>query len=1253
MARGSDSNRHIGSEELPGLLEEFRRLGNPSLDLGEIHRHLTICSTCREQFEELAALDRQLLERPLMTMQPNESAPRSGDCPDATIWRDIAGGLTPPDQTLPLVEHASSCDLCGPLLRGAIAEFTALGSELSEAEYKQISELESARAPWQQKLAQRITSTPQPNPDRPTGSWWEKFRKGMSVPRLALAGSMAAVIAAGSLVVLYTNDYRNQPAEASRLLASAYTEKRTLELRIAGAAYAPLRVTRGPEASFTNRPAALLKAEALIAVQIASHPGDPAWLQAQAQADVLEGKYDAAVESLRRALELEPNSPAYRIDLATAYFQRAQASNRKEDLGAAYEHLSKALEMHPDDPVALFNRALVAEHQFLYHQALDDWNRYLQIDPHSAWSIEAREAAERVSTTLKNHDSSEALPLLSPAQIAAAVEKSKPPVEMAPRVIDGINDGINDRVNDGVTDQVVDKRIEEYLHAAVRTWLPQAFPAAGTNNADLVADKDASKAIFFLADLTSRQHGDRWLADLLRGSRDAHFPQAVNALARAAQANDAGDYDVSRQQAVLAEQLFAKSGNKAGALRAQFERIFADQLTRHSEDCRQESIAAEKQSRLYPYAWLQIQLELEQSVCSDLMDDLGGYEKIAERAQKSAVQAGYGLLYLRAVVFVGESKFNTGDASDGWKLINTGLEQYWSSDVPPIRGYGLYALLASQVEFSRQPNLRLALWQEGVDMIDADEDLRMRGAAHGIMAAAANEAHRPGVAKAQYRESERLYSLAPQTEAIRSLRLESEVRAIQVDLREGSSQNALSRLTAMHEQVQGISNDEFAQLFYSTLGEAQLRSHHAAEAEQAYRSALVLAERNLASLDSEAQRTRWSKDAAPVYLGLAEAELGQGREQESLDVFEWYLAAPERVGRGGRNSSPDRAPLHLPSISGRLPVLSDQTTLAFAALPDGVAVWVYDDRGVSSKWIPRSSPELEELAVDFSAQCSDPNSDLRALRRNSRHLYEALIAPSEEHLVPGRPLVIEAEGWLARVPFEALLDAKGHYLIERASLVHSLGQDSQSRLHSSAAISPDMPMLAVGSSASSAGDELGSLPDVSAEAQAVAGDFHSAQLLKGDNATLSAIQSDLPAAAVFHFAGHALSAPEKTGLLLQSEDGNVDTPRLMDAGTVRHLDTGRLQLAVLSACSTASGSGASGFDNIADAFVRDGVPHVVASRWPVDSAGTQAFIQDFYRNALSGQPVSEAIRLTSRKMMANPSTSHPYYWSEFAAYGRP
>jgi len=36
-----------------------------------------------------------------------------------------------------------------------------------------------------------------------------------------------------------------------------------------------------------------------------------------------------------------------------------------------------------------------------------------------------------------------------------------------------------------------------------------------------------------LADLTSQQHGDRWLADLLHDSSAQQFPQSVTALARA------------------------------------------------------------------------------------------------------------------------------------------------------------------------------------------------------------------------------------------------------------------------------------------------------------------------------------------------------------------------------------------------------------------------------------------------------------------------------------------------------------------------------------------------------------------------------------------------------------------------------------------------------------------------------------------------------------------------------------------------
>ena len=112
-------------------------------------------------------------------------------------------------------------------------------------------------------------------------------------------------------------------------------------------------------------------------------------MEAAGQAAILDGRYDEAVAMLRRAVPLTPHTSALLTDLATAFFQRGNKQNRQEDFGAAYEYLSEALQIEPNEPVALFNRAIVGERQFLYHQALTDWAQYLQADAGSEWVEEA------------------------------------------------------------------------------------------------------------------------------------------------------------------------------------------------------------------------------------------------------------------------------------------------------------------------------------------------------------------------------------------------------------------------------------------------------------------------------------------------------------------------------------------------------------------------------------------------------------------------------------------------------------------------------------------------------------------------------------------------------------------------------------------------------------------------------------------------------------------------------------------------
>ena len=757
-----------------------------------------------------------------------------------------------------------------------------------------------------------------------------------------------------------------------------------------------------------------------------------------------------------------------------------------------------------------------------------------------------------------------------------------------------------------------------------------------------------------MANLTSQQHKDRWLSDLLSGSSAPAFPQAAASLSRAARANQTGDFDVSRQEAVRAEQLFRVSGNQAGVLRAQFEQIYALQIIRQSETCRRQASTALAASEKYPYRWLQIQLGLEKGVCSTLMQDLGTYGATARRAMEQAQETGHASVYLRALYFAAEDQSEKGNRQGSWKLASAGLERYWSGQSPALRAYTLYFHLAYITE--NEVDLKVALFREAVTLSDSDSDPLVRAIGHQYFANAAVAAGESRLAEQQYAEAARLYALAPRTGASLASYLENEIGTAQLDAYLGKFGDAFAHLTSVQSQVRTISNNYVAQRFYSTLGELQLRRHREAEAEQALRPALALAERSLVSLHSQTERTTWSKDAAPVYLAMVQAQLLQGRKQEALETYEWYLRAAERVGvdQGPRGRLSNQPQPDSSELASRLPLLSKATVLVYAASRDGLALWTYDNRGVTGQWLAEPTGDLQELSARFSALAADPQSSTSALQRDARSLYAVLIAPVDHQLAPGRTLVIEADGWLAQVPFEALRDSSGRYLVERTPIVHSLGQDSYARGDNEVPITRDLPALVVGSTASPQAEGLVPLPDVAAEADAVAGDFHSPLVLKGGEATLSAVKQSLPAVAIFHFAGHSLVTPGREGLLLQSGSRQARGVSLLDADTVRQLNLHNLQVAVLSACSTSSGTGGSrGFRSVTEALLRAGVPHVVASRWAVDSVVTRAFVEDFYHNALSGQPVSEALRQTSRKMLADSRTAHPYYWSAFSAYGQP
>lgn len=105
--------------------------------------------------------------------------------------------------------------------------------------------------------------------------------------------------------------------------------------------------------------------------------------QVLAQALIMKGDYDKAIEELTTAMELSPQDVSIMNDLVVA---QAAKENYHEALIVA----NKVLTINPKYLPALFNRALIYQQVKQYKNAHSDWNNYLELDDTSAWAIEGQ-----------------------------------------------------------------------------------------------------------------------------------------------------------------------------------------------------------------------------------------------------------------------------------------------------------------------------------------------------------------------------------------------------------------------------------------------------------------------------------------------------------------------------------------------------------------------------------------------------------------------------------------------------------------------------------------------------------------------------------------------------------------------------------------------------------------------------------------------------------------------------------------------
>jgi CHAT domain-containing protein len=1193
-------DKHLDSDELDKLVspQGTSASGSEQLseqDLGEAQRHVESCQACSRKVQVYKSVQGEILRM----RAPNPSPP-TAECIGDAEWLEVAAGLYPDAKTRELMKHAAQCGHCGPLLKKA-AE--TLLDETTPSEETLLTSLSSARPEWQKNMAATLRdSVGVRGSDREKKGgpqWWQTLFSGPR-PAVALAGIAAAVMAGWLGLSML------RPPSAEKLLARAYTEHRTLEVRIPGAKFAPMRVERAAGGSSLDKSPSLLKAEALIADNLRKTPNDPAWLQAKARADLLDGNYESAIKSLQRALETQADDPALLTDLASAYFERAESADRAVDYGNAIEALGKVLAESPDDPVVLYNRALVCERLFLYTQTVEDWQHYLRVDPNGEWAEDVRKRLAALQEKLKKHAERLAEPLLTPQEIAATG-----PEDTAIR-------------------EKIDARIEDYLNVAVTEWLPKAYPAGTQSD---VATSDVLAALQAVADVASRKHRDQWLVDVLT-SRPAQSPLGIQALSQGVQMNETAEYGSAEKVALASESYLAASTGEGPLLvRARLEHLIAVNRRFEGTNCRQIADLAEKELGERPYMWIRAQLLLERANCAGAGGTARFNREQALAALRLAEAHAYQYVRLRALGSVAGWDANP---TRSFAVDLDGLRLYWASVTSPSRAYQFLAAMAILAEDRNRWKFATVLNQEAVVAIAAAKRPAIEAAARSWLGRAAYRAGYGDLAAQEWERSREMFRTIPADQAVRSALAELAVDLAKVDLDNGNITNAAAELADAAPRFSEFGLHRLSIEYYATLGRLRERLNERDDAERAFGEAALRSEQEASSAKSVFEQIRRSSTCELCYRSIVRLRLEAGDTTGAQAAWEHYRNLGSETGKTESSTS---AAINLPP---------DAALYSLVDIDDRVVAWLTTSNGTEFRELSVSRSELQHTAERFAAACSDSASSLENIRLDGHKLHAWLLASLAERIRTVHLLIIDEDPGLPLVPFEALVDDNGRYLAESHAIAYTLGTAFLRRSLPTAARLLAGKALVVASTMPADGSAGAiPLPEAIREARDVATRFPQSSLLEGSEARISEIERKLDGVSVFHYAGHASATPGHTGLLLAADPDADDsqlskfTPEHVAISKLRNLD-----LVVLSACSTAQLPEEDSPDiaGLSQDFLLAGGKVVLGNKWAADSSASELQMHAFYDSLLEGSSAADALNQAQSQLRARQNFKHPFFW---------
>lgn len=329
----------------------------------------------------------------------------------------------------------------------------------------------------------------------------------------------------------------NQKATAA--LNRAYKQERPLESRITDFNYAPFPQERGDGDTNIDQDE-LNSAFILLSGQVRDNSTDAKAQHALGRFYLAKKDFKNAIVQFQKALNLVSDNAEIYSDLGTAYLEEYKAAKKPANADPArpleaLEQFEKAIRLNPHLLPPHFNRAICLQMQNLLGEARKAWEKYLQLDPDSAWGAEAKQRIQSIDSAMRSGISGD---LEHNFLIAFRSNKDTVALELASQNRELIK--------------------TNYLPQLLVMSLVKAGP---------VGRNEKLAALQYLGELEHRRFGDKFASDLADFYKNLS-DKTIKILEKAQDAVKQGynlclsdDFNAARDQFTIARDLFRAAGD--------------------------------------------------------------------------------------------------------------------------------------------------------------------------------------------------------------------------------------------------------------------------------------------------------------------------------------------------------------------------------------------------------------------------------------------------------------------------------------------------------------------------------------------------------------------------------------------------------------------------------------------------------------------------------------------------------------------